>query len=73
MCRFGPLVKHWTMRYEAKHSYFKKLAQNVRNFKNISLTLEKDINTYSATSTQMEDPHFKRIQRLDQVHIIHDM
>lgn len=25
--RFGPLIRHWTMRYEAKHSYFKRLAQ----------------------------------------------
>lgn len=37
--RFGPLVRHWTMRYEAKHSYFKKLAQNVGNFINIPWTL----------------------------------
>ena len=26
--RFEPLVRHWTTRYEAKHSYFKKLAQH---------------------------------------------
>lgn len=25
----GPLVRHWTMRYEAKHNHFKKLAQNI--------------------------------------------
>ena len=37
--RFGPLVRHWTMRYEAKHSYFKKLAQNVGNFINVPWTL----------------------------------
>ena len=29
------------MRYEAKHSYFKKLSQNIGNYKNISLTLGK--------------------------------
>ena len=33
--RFGPLVRFWTMRYEAKYSYFKKLAQNVGNFINV--------------------------------------
>ena len=27
--RFGPLVQHWTMRYEARHCYFKRLAQNL--------------------------------------------
>ena len=37
--RFGPLVRFWTMRYEAKHSYFKKLAQNVGNFINVPWTL----------------------------------
>ena len=40
-CRFGPLVKHWTMRYEAKHSYSKKLIQNIGNYKNVSYTLAK--------------------------------
>ena len=38
-CRFGPLVRHWTMRFEAKHNYLKKLAQNLGNFINISWTL----------------------------------
>lgn len=36
---FGPLVELWTMRFEAKHSFFKKVAHDVRNFKNILLTL----------------------------------
>ena len=38
-CRFGPLVRHWTMRYEAKHNYLKKMGQNVGNYINISWTL----------------------------------
>ena len=33
--RFGPLVRHWTMRCEE----FKKLAQNIGNYINISWTL----------------------------------
>ena len=37
--RYGPLVRHWTMRYEAKHNHLKKLAQNIGNFINIALTL----------------------------------
>ncbi len=36
---FGPLSKHWTMRYEARHKYFKKLAQNIGNFINLPWTL----------------------------------
>ena len=37
--RFGPLVRHWMMRFEARHLYFKKLANNLGNFKNICLSL----------------------------------
>ena len=32
--RIGPLVNCWCMRMEAKHSYFKRIAQ-IGNFKNI--------------------------------------
>ena len=37
--RFGPLVRHWTMRYEAKHSYFKRLTQSMNNFINLPYSL----------------------------------
>lgn len=30
---------YWTMRYEAKHSYFKKLAQAMGNFINLPYSL----------------------------------
>lgn len=36
---FGPLVNFWTLRFEAKHSFFKKVVRDVNNFKNILLTL----------------------------------
>jgi len=36
---FGPLVSLWTMRFEAKHSYFKKIVHDTHNFKNVLLTL----------------------------------
>ena len=39
LCRCGPLCNLWCMRYEAKHSYFKRLTQITRNFKNIAKTL----------------------------------
>lgn len=39
MYRYGPLKQYWTMRFEAKHSYFKKLAQNIGNFINLPFTL----------------------------------
>lgn len=36
---YGPLVDFWTIRFEAKHGYFKKVVRDVNNFKNILLTL----------------------------------
>lgn len=36
---FGPLVSMWTMRFEAKHSFFKQIARHTNCFKNIALTL----------------------------------
>lgn len=37
--RHGPLVRYWTMRFEARHKYFKKLASKLGNFINIIYTL----------------------------------
>ncbi|XP_036952445.1 uncharacterized protein LOC119018692 isoform X1 [Acanthopagrus latus] len=36
---FGPLVELWTMRFESKHSFFKKTMHDAQNFKNVLLTL----------------------------------
>lgn len=36
---FGPLVILWTMRFEAKHSFFKQIVKHTSCFKNIPLTL----------------------------------
>jgi len=36
---FGPLVKVWTLRFESKHTFFKRVARVIRNFKNILLSL----------------------------------
>ena len=37
--RLGPLVRHWTMRFEAKHQYFKQLASRMGNFINVTWSL----------------------------------
>jgi len=37
--RFGPLINYWTTRFEAKHKYFKHLANILGNFKNICYSL----------------------------------
>ena len=38
-CRFGPLINHWTTRFEAKHKYFKHVANIMGNFTNICYSL----------------------------------
>ena len=37
--RFGPLIHHWTARFESKHRYLKQLATRLGNFKNLAFTL----------------------------------
>ncbi|XP_076069750.1 uncharacterized protein LOC143041626 [Oratosquilla oratoria] len=39
--RFGPLIRLWTMRFESKHSYFKKCARGLHNLKNLPKSLAK--------------------------------
>lgn len=36
---FGPLVSLWTMRFEAKHSFFKHVARHTNCFKTIPYSL----------------------------------
>ncbi|CAM4838394.1 unnamed protein product [Rotaria magnacalcarata] len=37
----GPPIRHWCMRFESKHRYFKQLATKSNNFKNIIFSLSK--------------------------------
>jgi hypothetical protein len=37
----GPPIRHWCMRFEAKHQFFKRIAVKSNNFKNILYTLAK--------------------------------
>lgn len=39
--KFGPLIRVWTMRFESKHSYFKRCTRHLKNFKNLCLTLSE--------------------------------
>lgn len=39
LSRFGPLINHWTTRFEAKHKYFKRLANVMGNYTNICYSL----------------------------------
>jgi len=37
--QFGPLIKVWTLRFESKHTYFKRVIQNIKNFINVTQSL----------------------------------
>ena len=39
--KFGPLMRVWAMRFESKHSYFKRCTRHLKNFKNLCLTLSE--------------------------------
>ena len=41
MMMFGPLLRTWCMRFEAKHAYFKDIVRRLKNCKNLPLTLAK--------------------------------
>ena len=55
--RYGPLVRHWTMRYEAKHAYFKTLAQSMGNFINVPFSLamrHQQLQCYNSCSQEQD-------------------
>ena len=37
--KLGPLIQFWSMRFEAKHSFFKRISNTTCNFKNICKTM----------------------------------
>lgn len=38
---YGPLRNLWTMRFEGKHTFFKRVIRDAQNFKNVPLMLAK--------------------------------
>ena len=57
--KFGPLVRLWTMRYEAKHKYFKSLVSSVKNFINLPYTLACRHQQLQATYTGWVDDNIE--------------
>lgn len=56
--KFGPLIRMWTMRFESKHSYFKKSAQRSQNFLNITKSLSEKhqlLQAYIETGSMFEE------------------
>lgn len=44
--KFGPLIEFWTIRFEAKYLFFKKVVHNTGNFKNNSAHFGHKTSTY---------------------------
>jgi len=52
---FGPPIRSWAMRFEAKHAYFKNMARTIKNFKNLPFFLaQRHQSMESATSLQID-------------------
>lgn len=54
----GPLLSLWTMRFEGKHNYFAQIAHNIRNFRNICLSLAVRHQQYSSRVSKNIELHF---------------
>lgn len=53
---FGPLVALWTMRFEAKHSFFKRVVLHTKSFRNILLSLAAKHQLLMAFHSHTSDP-----------------
>ena len=51
-------MRHWAMRFEAKHNYFKRLVGIVNNFKKIELSLAKRHQALQAYLLQSSSGNF---------------
>ena len=51
----GPMVRHWTLRFEAKHQYFKYLATSMGNYINVSQSLANRHQCYQCYLFQKDD------------------
>lgn len=57
---FGHLVSVWTIRFEAKHRFFKQVARQTNNFRNIALTLankHQQMISYHLHSSSLSAPN----------------
>lgn len=60
--KFGPLIRLWTMRFENKHSYFKRCTRHLKNFKNLCRTLSERHQLFQAYLTSGSCPPFLQLK-----------
>lgn len=58
----GPLVRHWTIRYEAKHQYLKALSNSIGNFINITYTLAVRHQSYQCYHLSANDSYEPKLE-----------
>lgn len=59
---FGPLVHLWTMRFEGKHRFFKRVVHDTQNFKNVLKTLasrHQHMMAYHLSAPAFFKPHLQ--------------
>lgn len=59
--KFGPLIRVWTLRFESKHSYFKRCARNCHNFVNVTHTLSErhqQLQAYNSAGSMFPEKNF---------------
>ncbi len=54
---FGPLVALWTMRFEAKHRFFKRIVRQTGSFRNILMTMARKHQSVIAHHTHGANIH----------------
>lgn len=60
--RFGPMVRTWCMRYEAKHNFFKKVASSLGNFTNVAYSMAHRHQTHQCYCMLQEGGEFLKKQ-----------
>lgn len=62
MYSIGPLVRHWMIRYEAKHQYLKSLSNSIGNFINITHTLATRHQSYQCYYLSGSDTYEPKVE-----------
>ena len=58
----GPLIRHWTIRYEAKHQYLKALSTSIGNFINITHTPATRHQSYQCYHLSANDTYEPKLE-----------
>ena len=66
---FGPLLRVWTLRFESKHTFFKRFTRVLGNFKNVTLSLSVKHELFQSLLRQGSD--LRKIQNVEGERLFH--